>query len=127
MAVGLLYVNWYENDGTGKLVAQETREGPTRIQIGSGVDMKAADLDGDGDLDAVLTERTGNKVTWIENLGGGSFAKRLVANLANAYSCDVVDFDGDGDLDVVASNLNGGFIYWYQNNGSEVFTQFTVN
>lgn len=127
MAVGLLYVNWYENDGTGKLEAKEAREGATRIQIGSGVDMKAADLDGDGDLDAVLTERTGNKVTWIENLGGGSFAKRLVANLTNAYSCDVVDFDGDGDLDVVASNLSGGFIYWYQNNGSEVFTQFTVN
>lgn len=127
MAVGGLYVNWYENDGSGKLEAKEVREGTTRIQVGGGVDLKVADLDGDGDVDAVLTERTGNKVTWIENLGGGSFAKRLVYNLTGAYSCDVVDYDGDGDMDVVASNLGGGFIYWYQNNGSEVFTQVTVN
>lgn len=127
MAVGLLYVNWYVNDGSGKLEARIVREGPFRLLVSGGVDMKATDLDGDGDMDAVLTERSGNKVSWIENLGGGNFAKRLVANLTNAYSCDVVDFDNDGDQDVVASNLNGGFIYWYQNNGSEVFTQLTVN
>lgn len=127
MALGLLYVNWYVNDGSGKLEARIVREGPFRLLVSGGQDMKAVDMDGDGDIDAVCTERTGNRVNWIENLGGGDFAKRLVHNLTDAYSCDPIDFDDDGDMDVVASNLNGGFIYWYQNNGNEVFTQFTVN
>ncbi len=127
MAVGLLYVNWYVNDGTGKLEARIVREGPFRLLVSGGQDMKAADLDGDGDMDAVCTERTGDKVSWIENLGGGDFLKHLVYNLNDAYSCDVVDFDDDGDLDVVASDLNDGRIHWYQNNGSENFTQNTVN
>ena len=127
MAVGGLYVNWYRNDGTGKLTALIVREGTMRIQVGGGVDLKAADMDGDGDLDAVLTERAANKVSWIENLGGGNFAKHLVYTLSYAYSCDPVDFDGDGDMDVVASNLTGGFVYWYENNGSQVFTQHMVD
>jgi hypothetical protein len=127
MAVGGLHMTWFRNDGTGELTPHILREGPARIQVGGGQVMRTADLDGDGDDDAVLCERSGDKVSWIENLGGGNFAKRTVHYLNDAYSCEPVDFDGDGDMDVVASSMNDGAVYWYDNDGSEVFTQRPVN
>lgn len=127
MAVGGLHMNWYQNDGTGKLEAKILREGPARIQVGGGIYLATADMDGDGDDDAVLSERSADKLSWIENLGNGNFAKRSLHYLNDAYGCAPIDFDSDGDMDVVATDLNGGFIYWYENNGSQVFTQRTVN
>lgn len=128
MAAGSLHMNWYQNDGTGKLTAYILRENNlARITVSTGMSIKTADMDGDGDDDAVFSERGGNRVSWIENLGGGLFSKRLVSNLTDAYSCQPVDFDDDGDMDVVASNLNSGLLYWYENNGSESFTQRSIN
>ena len=127
MAIGGFYMDWYVNDGTGHFEARVLREGLSRIQVSAGIYLATADLDSDGDDDAVFTERSGDKLGWIENLGGGNFAKRAISFLEDAYGCDPVDFDGDGDMDVVASNLNGGSIYWYENNGAQVFAQRTVN
>lgn len=127
MAVGGLHMTWFRNDGSGKLDPLILRDGAARIQVGGGQVMRTVDLDGDGDEDAVLCERSGDKVSWVENLGGGNFTKRTVHFLNDAYSCEPVDFDGDGDMDVVASSMNDGAIYWYDNNGSEVFTQRPVN
>ena len=70
MAVGGLHMTWFQNDGTGELTPHILREGPARIQVGGGQVMRTTDLDGDGDDDAVLCERSGDKVSWIENLGG---------------------------------------------------------
>ncbi len=125
MAVGSLYVNWYENDGEGHMIPRIATEGIGRITISGGIDLKLADLDGDGDLDAVLTESMGNRVTWLDNNNNnGTFTKRLLASHTAAYSCDPVDFDGDGDMDVVVTSITGDDnVYWYENNGSQSFTQ----
>ena len=127
MAVGGLFMNWYENDGTGKLEAKVMREGIGRIQISGAIYLAAADMDGDGDMDVVLSERLGNRISWIENLGGGNFAKHSVSYLDDAYGCEPVDFDGDGDMDVLASSLNNGNVYWFENDGNQNFTQHTVD
>lgn len=127
MAVGGLFMDWYENDGTGKLEARIMREGIARIQVSNGIYLAAADMDGDGDMDAVLSERLGDRISWIENLGSGNFAKHSVSFLNNAYGCEPVDFDGDGDMDVLASSLNDGNVYWYENDGNQSFTQHTVD
>ena len=127
MAVGGLFMNWYENDGTGKLEAKVLREGIGRIQVSGPIYLAAADMDGDGDLDAVLSERLGNRISWIENLGAGNFAKHSVSFLDNAYGCEPVDFDDDGDMDVLASSLNGGGVYWFENDGNQNFTQHLIS
>lgn len=128
MAAGSLHMNWYQNDGTGKLTAYILRENNlARITVSTGMSIKTADMDGDGDDDAVFSERGANRVSWIENQGGGLFSKRLVSNLTDAYSCHPIDFDDDGDMDVVASNLNNGLLYWYENNSSESFTQHPID
>lgn len=127
MAVGGLYVNWYENDGQGEMIPRIASEGIGRITISGGVDLKLVDMDGDGDLDAVLTESQGNKVTWLDNNGNGTFVKRLVTGHPAAYSCDPVDFDGDGDIDVVVTSILGDDnVYWYENDGAQTFTQHPV-
>ncbi len=69
---------------------------------GSGVLL--ADLDGDGDLDAVLnTVGQGTHVWW--NQGQGIFAVGPVLNPGHAgTSLAAADADGDGDLDLYTAN-----------------------
>ncbi len=74
--------------------------------------IEIADLDADGDLDAIhasgdtldssqLVPWQG--VRWLENRGGFPFAERLFEQLPGCHGLRVVDLDGDGDLDIVAS------------------------
>ncbi len=66
------------------------------------------DVDGDGDLDAVVA----NGRHWAQqnfvflNDGSGFFrtARRLGEELTTSYRAALADFDGDGDLDVVVGN-----------------------
>ena len=66
------------------------------------------DVDGDGDLDAVVA----NGRHWAQqnyvflNDGDGFFrtARRLGEELATSYRAALADFDGDGDLDVAVGN-----------------------
>ncbi len=86
------------------------------------IDVTLCDVDGDGDLDAfVSNDGQANKV-WI-NDGSGVFTDSGQA-LGNSYSRGLVsgDMDGDGDLDVFVANwFNNANIVWF-NDGSGVFT-----
>ncbi|NNF01486.1 MAG: HYR domain-containing protein, partial [Bacteroidia bacterium] len=84
------------------------------------------DLDGDGDLDAFISElnlSTGNTV-WL-NDGSGNFSNSG-QSLGTAWSRDVElgDLDGDGDLDAFVTNhfSSGDPDQVWINNGSGVFT-----
>jgi hypothetical protein len=77
------------------------------------------DLDGDGDLDVVRTDR------WFENLGKGQSWKEH-PNLAMGRpefrypmmtKAWVIDLDGDGDLDIIQTEGDGenGRVRWQEN------------
>lgn len=109
---------WFENtDGLGNF-------GPQRI-ISSNVEYaiiaKAADIDGDGDLDVLCGSRDDNKIVWFENIDGqGNFGTEfLVSNvvLINANDLFSADLDNDGDMDIVGSSYENDELmsFWIEN------------
>ena len=113
------------NDGSGNFSAH-----PTTPSFGAGASFAVVlgDLDGDGDLDAVVANYAGQAETvWLNN-GSGSFSPHPTAPAFGAgQSTDIGlgDIDGDGDLDVVLANAGPSAdepeTVWL-NNGSGVFT-----
>ena len=77
----------------------------------------AADLDGDGDLDA-LAGFWNNNVSWYENMDGrGAFGpQRVITTAVNVCrSVYAADLDEDGDLDLLSASLLDDKIAWYEN------------
>ncbi len=101
---------WFENSGTGTFAA------PVTIDEGSVLDVHAADLDNDGDLDVLSAATSDDKIYWYENDGTGNFGlSQVIDQIAlNANGVEAADLDLDGDLDVIASSFPNE-ITWYRN------------
>jgi hypothetical protein len=79
--------------------------------------MEIVDLDGDGDLDIVLTNgdsfdddivKPYHAIQWLENVGGLQFRPHHLAGMPGVHRAMAADLDGDGDLDIVAGALLAG-------------------
>ena len=104
----------FRNDGTGTftevgLEAGAALSGNGRIQGGMGVE--AGDVDGDGDLDLVVTNFVDDYNTLYRNEGNGAFtdATQSAALVPAAlpyvgWGLALVDLDLDGDLDLPIAN-----------------------
>ncbi|MFB6231976.1 MAG: FG-GAP-like repeat-containing protein [Salinibacter sp.] len=84
--------------------------------------VSTADLDGDGDKDALSASKD-NKIAWYENRMGESEAgpdgfgsqQVITTNATEAWSVQAADLDGDGDRDVLSASLQDDKIAWYEN------------
>jgi hypothetical protein len=69
---------------------------------------KAADMDGDGDLDLVTAEMhqsaDPDEVSVYRNQGGGLAWTQQVIGTAGSHNLRIADIDADGDVDVVGVN-----------------------
>ncbi len=80
-----------------------------------------ADIDGDGDLDAVGTAFSDGPITWWENRRDEDpmwIPRPIQGALTGSISVATGDVDGDGDGDIVAAALLSGEIQWWENNGA---------
>ena len=82
---------------------------PTPVWGSSGIQL--VDLDGDGDVDLLMTNgdslddftiRPFHGIRWYENQGRYPWKEHELALMPGAHRAQAADLDGDGDLDIVA-------------------------
>ena len=98
--------------------------------VGSYGSITFADLDGDGDMDAIIGDDAGNLDYFRNNgtaaspsftyIGANPFG---LADVGSFASPKFADFDGDGDLDALVGRDDGQFIY-FENTGSTTAPSF---
>jgi len=82
----------------------------------------AADVDEDGDLDALSASSIDDRIAWYENTAGDGSAWTTVtiSSAANgATAVAVGDLDSDGTLDVVSASSEDDKIAWYSNDNGD--------
>lgn len=95
--------------------------------------LRAADMDGDNDIDFVIGDYINEYIDWIENIDGtGTLFTQHSISAAWAgtgpRSIDLSDINNDGSIDIV-SNWGTSNLLIYSNNGETepVFTQQLIN
>jgi FG-GAP-like repeat/Calx-beta domain/FG-GAP repeat len=113
-AGGLVFVR---GDGSG----QFTATGPLSI-VEDARDLKAADLDGDGDLDAVATHTQENLVSVFRNLGNAHFVRQTFSTVGSGpQGIEIADLNGDGVPDLAVTNNITGSLVTFRGLGNGTF------
>ena len=123
-------VAWFKNEaGDGTLWAPQTFS--TAADGAEAV--FAADVDGDGDLDALSAALRNDTIAWYRNEGSGRrgvFRSRevLVETTDGPRAVHTSDVDGDGDLDVLLADSEASRLSWFENAAGDgsVWTPRTI-
>ncbi len=104
---------WLENVDAADSFAGPWSLGP--VPLGpEAIDL--ADLDGDGDLDALVASVVDDTFAWYENLDHGQFAPFATIDKGpfGPSSIRAADLNGDGNLDVLTGAYDVSRVLWYR-------------
>lgn len=92
----------------------------TGQSLGSGISYSSTlgDVDGDGDLDMVVTNADEANRLWLNDGSGTFFDSGQSLGSGNSYDSSLGDLDGDGDLDLVVANRASGNRVWLNDGGT---------
>lgn len=97
----------------------------TKVSVFSGQNnrmLASDDLDGDGDLDLIVTNDLLNTAYVLENQGNFTFrAIMLPSTLEQVLDLKTGDMDNDGDIDIVISKYAGDPLCIFENTGNMSF------
>ena len=109
------------NSGQGRFTAGTAFNTPYGTEVS---ELELADVDGDGDLDAVA-RHTVSLISISLNDGRAGFSQHVFTGLqANALAMG--DVDADGDLDLVTVSSTGNSVAVALNDGAGNFAQLTM-
>ncbi|MCH8048172.1 MAG: VCBS repeat-containing protein, partial [Planctomycetes bacterium] len=113
-------VIWYKNSGSPDYTF--TVQAVPIVADGAS-SVVAADVDGDTDIDFVVTSAADNTVAWYENDGNQVFTKQTIdATFTGASSVFAGDINNDGKIDVLATSQTDNTITWYENDATQSFS-----
>jgi hypothetical protein len=106
-------IGWYRNDSIHRGITFVERP---EIDAPGAEAVFAADVDGDGDLDALSASLRDDTIAWHENLGGAGtdwVLHTISTSVIGPQFVTGADVDGDGDMDAISNGDN--VIAWYEN------------
>ncbi|HLG59866.1 MAG TPA: VCBS repeat-containing protein [Vicinamibacterales bacterium] len=109
-----------ENDGRQRFKSHYIADRVARV-----ADARAADLDGDGDLDVTVAGfgYDDGETSWLENKGQWTFEQHVLQRLSGAINAIPADINGDALPDIVALVSQEWEEIWaFVNNGRGGFT-----
>ena len=105
-------IRWWENTvGDGSEWVAET----VSDAVDSPISVFPADLDGDLDMDLLVTSDISADVMWWEQAEEGWIQRNIDVSFDGAVSAVAVDLDQDDDLDVVAVGTSANTVNWWEN------------
>jgi Ca2+-binding RTX toxin-like protein len=116
----------FRNNGNGTFTQRTGADNPfDAIDIGQGSAVAVLNLDGDGDLDLVITDGLNGLGYKVINNGGGNYAAIAALATFNRGAGQEArpagyDVDGDGDDDLVVGGFDGTLQVWINNGNGTV-------